>query len=104
MKKIKVESKERIEELLYASYVLALKDDQFRSFGGFQRWWYDKQHNVCHSCGSRWADGTKEIESCSLKKAAKILWHHRDSLFLYTRGLSGYEKSKVATCFEHPEL
>ena len=104
MRKIKVDSKEHIKQLLYSSYVVGIKDDQFRSFGGFQRWWYDRALDVCHSCGSHWAEDEKEIESCSLKKAAKVLWHYRDSLFLYTKDLSKHEISKIEHCLEDSKL
>ena len=46
MKKIDVEDKTQIKQLLYTGNVFGLRNDQFRSFGGFQLWWYDKQFDV----------------------------------------------------------
>ena len=36
MKKIKVKDKAHIRRLLYAEFVMGIKGDQYRSFGGFQ--------------------------------------------------------------------
>jgi len=87
MKKINVEDKTHIKQLLYTGNVFAVKGDQYRSFGGFQLWWYDKSHDLCNYCGSYWADIRKKIRHCSLNRAAKILWRHRRSLFLRRKQL-----------------
>lgn len=92
MKKIEVKNKEQIKQLLYAGHILGIKDEQYHSFGGFQRWWYVKELDTCHSCKSHGpdgkekthgADGKEKIESCSLDKTAKILWHNHNTLFMY---------------------
>ena len=82
MRKINVEDKIQIKQLLYTGSVFGIRDDQYRSFSGFQLWWYDKKLDVCSCCGSQWTDIRKRIQHCSLNKAAKILWHKRHSLFL----------------------
>ncbi|KPL20278.1 MAG: hypothetical protein AMJ75_12005 [Phycisphaerae bacterium SM1_79] len=87
MRKINVEDKSQIKQLLYAGGVFGIKDDQYRSFGGFQLWWYDKQLDVCNCCASYWSDGRKRIQYCSLDRAAKTLWHKRDCLFLRSKHL-----------------
>ncbi len=82
MKKISVEDKTQIKQLLYTGGVLGLRGDQYRSFGGFQLWWYDKQLDVCNRCGSHWGDANRKVQQCSLNRAASILWHNRRALFL----------------------
>jgi hypothetical protein len=54
MKKISVEDRTQIKQLLYNGVVFGIKDDRYRSFGGFQLWWYDKQLDVCNRCESSW--------------------------------------------------
>ena len=88
MKQITVDNKGQIKQLLYGDGVLGIKDDNCYAFGGFQLWWYDKQHDVCRCCRSRWTDLRREIEGHSLDRAAAILWHSRDALFLRDRRLS----------------
>ncbi len=87
MKKINVEDKTQIKQLLYSGSVFGIKDDRYRSFGGFQLWWYDKQLDVCTCCESHWSDVRKRIQHCSLNRAAKILWYNRNSLFLRSKNL-----------------
>jgi hypothetical protein len=87
MKKISVDDKTQIKQLRYTGSVFGLKGDQFRSFGGFQLWWYDKQLDVCNRCESHWADARRGVQQCSLSRAASILWHNRRSLFLRHRRL-----------------
>ena len=92
MKKVSVEDKTQIKRLLYNGNVFGLRGDQFRSFGGFQLWWYDRQLDVCNRCGSHWADARRQIQQCSLNRAASILWHNRRSLFLRHRQLNEDER------------
>jgi hypothetical protein len=92
MRKINVEDKDQIKQLLYAGGVFGIKGDQYRSFGGFQLWWYDKQLDICSCCESYWSDGRKKVRHCSLNRAAKILWHKRDSLFLRSKHLPDDKK------------
>jgi len=87
MKRIGVADKSQIKQLLYTECVLGVKDDQYHSFNGFQLWWYDKQRDVCNCCQSHWTNLRKKVERHSLDKAAKILWHKRNSLFLRKRNL-----------------
>ena len=94
MRKIKVSSKDQIKELLYDGFVLGVKDDRYRSFGGFQRWFYDREHNVCRSCATDWTD-LKRIENYSLNKAAKRLWHNHKSLFVYTKNIPPEKQHKI---------
>lgn len=95
MKKIAVEDKFQIKQLLYSAYVLGVKDRRYRSFGGFQLWWYDRQRDVCSCCESCWSDVGKKVMYHSLDKAAKILWRHRNCLFL--RGKRLFEDRKLIT-------
>ena len=88
MRKIDVEDKFQIKQLLYSDCVLGIKDNRYRSFGGFQPWWYDKQRDICNCCQSYWSSVRKNVECHSLDKAAKILWRKRNSLFLRTKHLS----------------
>ena len=46
MKRIAVDNKMHIKELLYSDCVLGIRDDSCQSFGGFQLWWYDKEHDT----------------------------------------------------------
>jgi len=87
MKRIGVEDKSQIKQLLYTQCVLGVKDDQYHSFNGFQLWWYDKQRDVCNCCQSNWTNVRKKVERHSLDKAAKILWHRRNSLFIRNKNL-----------------
>ncbi|UCD49832.1 MAG: hypothetical protein JSW27_20170 [Phycisphaerales bacterium] len=95
MKRITVNNKTDIKQLLYSDCVLGIPDDACQSFGGFQLWWYDKQHDRCHCCQSRWADLRRRVEQCSLDKAARVLWHKRRALFLRGRRFS--EDRKLTT-------
>lgn len=88
MKKITVRDKTHIKQLLYDEWVLGIKDDQFRSFGGFQLWWFDKQHGVCDCCESHWSDPRKKVIHYNLDRAAKILWRNRHRLFVRTKHVS----------------
>jgi len=81
MKKIEVRDKTHIKELLYAEHVLGIKGAEFRAFGGFQLWWYDRHRGVCDCCDSHWSDPRKHVTHCKLDKAAKILWRHRHDLY-----------------------
>jgi len=99
MKKIMVSKKFQIEGLLYEGYALGLKDDRFSSFGGFQRWKYNPKEKNCYSCQADWDDRRNTIMTYSMKKAVKILWHNRDSLFLYTKELSKEQKTKIKFLF-----
>ena len=100
MKKLKVEDKAQIKQLLYGEFVLGIKGEQYRAFGGFQLWWFDKQRGVCDCCESRWSDPRKKLSHYSLDKAAKILWRHRDSLYIRTKHLSEDKKLEI---LEHLE-
>lgn len=88
MKRITVNDKWQIKQLLYSDCVLGIKDDECQGFGGFELWWYDKQHDICRCCRSRWSDLRRQIEQHSLDRAAGILWHSRNELFLRHRTLS----------------
>ena len=82
MRKISVEDKTQIKQLLYTGNVFGLRGDQFRAFGGFQLWWYEKQLDACNRSESHWVDVRRKVQRCSLIRAASILWHNRQSLFL----------------------
>ena len=101
MRPISVEDKTQIKQLLYTGNVFGIKDDQFRAFGGFQLWWYDKHLDVCSYCESHWSDGRKTIHHCSLNKAARILWHHHKSLFLRHKHLDEDKRLMSANCLAH---
>ena len=96
MKKISVEDKTQIKQLLYYGYVFGIRDDRYKSFGGFQLWWYDKQLDVCSRCESHWSDGQKRIHQCSLNAAANILWHSRRSLYVRSKQLPDDKRLKTA--------
>lgn len=100
MKKIQVKDKEHIKQLLYTECVLGIKGDQYKGFGGFQLWWYDKERGVCDCCESRWSDPRKKLVHYQMDKAVKILWRHRHSL--YMRGKHVSEDSSILT-LEHLE-
>ena len=95
MKKIDVKNKAQIKQLLYIGNVLGIKDDRYRSFGGFQLWWYNRQHDVCDCCESHWSDIRKRVHHFSLDRAAKILWQNRNSLFIRSKHLP--EDKKLVT-------
>ena len=97
MKQISVADKTHIKQLLYSNLVLGVKHDRYRSFGGFQLWWYERDRDTCLCCYSSWSDGRKRVEHYSLDKAAKTLWHARKHLYVRSRqlvednGLHAYE-------------
>ena len=95
MKKIEVKDKAHIKQLLYLEWVFGVKDDPYKSFGGFQLWWFDKQRGVCDCCESHWTDRRKKLAHYSLDKAAKILWRHRDSLYVRKKHVS--EDKRIQT-------
>ncbi|MHC4758234.1 MAG: hypothetical protein ACYTE8_06230 [Planctomycetota bacterium] len=101
MQRIFVKDKARIRELLYDGYILAIQDDKFAG-GGFERWMFDKQTGKCKSCASFWQARQRKIRVYKLDKAAKILWHHRDSLYIYTKKLTEVEKYLIRDCLEQP--
>jgi hypothetical protein len=88
MRQINVIDKQQIKELLYRDCVLGIRDDSCYAFGGFELWWYDKEHDVCRCCRSRWADLRRRVEEHSLDRAAGLLWHNRAALFLRHKVLS----------------
>jgi hypothetical protein len=96
MKKIEVESKFQIKQLLYSNCVLGIRDNRYRSFGGFQLWWYDKQRDVCSCCDSDWSDLRKKVKRHSLDRAAKKLWNKRNLLFLRSKPLPADRRLLVA--------
>ncbi len=100
MRKIEIQNKAQIKQLLYTGNVLGIKDDKYRSFGGFQLWWYDKHHGVCDCCDSRWSDPRKRLVHYSMNKAAKILWHNRHRLFVRSKHVS---EDKRLLKLEHME-
>ncbi len=69
MKKISVEDKTQIKQLLYYGNVLGIKDDRYRSFGGFQLWWYivlprialNSRRNVPCDCPRYWTRNPSRI-------------------------------------------
>ena len=99
MKKVSVEDKTQIKQLLYNGNVFGLRGDQFRAFGGFQLWWYDRQLDVCNRCESHWADTVRKVQKCSLNRAASILWHNRRALFLRHRQLQEDKRLMVVGHF-----
>lgn len=92
MKPVTVNDREQIKQLLYCDGVLGVKDNTCPAFNGFELWWYDKQHDVCRRCRSRWTDLKKQVERHSLDHAAAILWQSRNALFLRDRHLSEDQK------------
>jgi hypothetical protein len=87
MKRITVNDRRQIRQLLYGQGVLGVRNATSPAFDGFELWWYDKQHDICRCCRSRWSDLRKQIEGHSLDHAAAILWHSRNALFLRDRHL-----------------
>ncbi len=88
MKRITVSDRWQIKQLLYSEGVLGVKDEACPAFDGFALWWYDKKHDICRCCRSRWSDLKKQIEGHTLDHAAAILWHNRQELYLRDRRLS----------------
>ncbi|MHC4293427.1 MAG: hypothetical protein ACYSTX_03960 [Planctomycetota bacterium] len=99
MQRIFVKDKSRIRELLYDGYILGIKDDKFAA-GGIERWMFDKQIGKCQSCAAFWSDRKKKVRTYKLDKAAKILWHHRKSLYIYTKKLTETERFLIRDCLE----
>ena len=73
MKRINVSDRVQIKQLLYCDGVLAVKDDACPAFDGFELWWYDKKHDICQCCRSRWSDLRKHVEKYTLDHAASIV-------------------------------
>jgi hypothetical protein len=101
MKKISVEDKTQIKQFLYFGYVFGIKDDRYRSFGGFQLWWYDKQVDVCNCCESHWSDRHKRIHHYSLDRAANVLWHNRRSLYVRNKQLPDDKRLMTVGHYEY---
>ena len=99
MKKLTVKDKGRIRELLYDGFVLAIKDDKFAG-GGFERWTFDRQTCKCRSCAAFWADRKRKIRNYNLNRATKVLWHHRNSLYIYTKELNENKRRLIRDCIE----
>jgi hypothetical protein len=95
MKKADVKSKAEIKQLLYLGNVLGIKNDKYRSFGGFQLWWYDRHLDVCDCCESHWSDIRKKVHHFSLDRAVKTLWYNRNALFIRSKHLP--EDKKLVT-------
>ena len=95
MKKLEAKDKAHIKELLYGEWVFGIKDDQYKGFCGFQLWWFDKHRGVCDCCESHWTDRRKKITHYSLDKAAKILWKHRDSLYVRKKHVSEDKRIQI---------
>ncbi len=85
MKQVYVRNRQEIEQLLYTDSVLGVKADRFKAFGGFQLWWFDREHGICRSCESQWSDSRKRVGHYHLDKASKILWKHRRCLYVRSR-------------------
>ena len=100
MRKIEIQNKAQIKQLLYVGNVLGIKDDQYRSFGGFQLWWYDKHLDICDCCESYWSDVRKRVHHYSLNRATRILWHNRHCLFLRNKHLPEDKKLTTIGHFE----
>ena len=100
MKKADVKSKAEIKQLLCLGNVLGIKNDKYRSFGGFQLWWYDKHLDICDCCESYWSDVRKRVHHYSLNKATRILWHNRQFLYLRTKHLPEDKKLMTIGHFE----
>ncbi len=100
MKKIEIQNKAQIKQLLYTGNVLGIKNDQYRSFGGFQLWWYDKHLDICDCCESYWSDVRKRVHHYSLNRATRILWHNRHCLFLRNKHLPEDKKLAAIGHFE----
>jgi len=97
MRQITVNDKLHIKELLYNDCVLGVRTDSCYAFGGFELWWYDREHDVCRCCRSSWSDFRRQIEEHSLDHAASLLWHNRDTLFLRHKVLSQDRKLQLLT-------
>ncbi|MHC4265158.1 MAG: hypothetical protein ACYSUK_04405 [Planctomycetota bacterium] len=102
MQKITVKEKGRIRELLYDGYIIGIKDDKF-SAGGIERWMFDKHTGKCQSCASFWGDRKRKIRTYKLDKAAKILWRHRKSLYIFTKKLTEVERYLIRDCLDESE-
>lgn len=98
MKPIEVKGKAHIKQLLYAEHVFGIKGDQFRGFGGFQLWWYDRHRGQCDCCDSHWSDPRKLVTHYSLDEAARILWHHRKHLYIRIKHV---EEDRGIQALEH---
>ncbi|UCG49265.1 MAG: hypothetical protein JSU94_05670 [Phycisphaerales bacterium] len=100
MKKLDIQDKAGIRQLLYCGCVLGVKDDRYRSFGGFQLWWYEKEYDACYCCESHWSNVKTIVKRYSLDKAAKILWRSRYSLFVRRKNLA---RDKRLASLAYPE-
>jgi len=97
MKQITVNDKWQIKELLYSECVLGIRDSSCCTFGGFELWWYDREHDVCRCRRSRWSDFRRQVEEHSLDHAASLLWHNRSMLFLRHKVLSQDRMLQILT-------
>ena len=104
MKHVNFTSNDHIKQLLYSGFHIGIKDDSYKSFGGFQRWWYDKGSDRCFSCESHWADRRKRFKCYTLKKGSKLLWSNRDRLYVYTRGLNEQKIKELERYFLHSHV
>ena len=88
MRQITVNDRTDIKQLLCSDYIVGIRDNGCCAFGGFELWWYDREHDVCRCRRSRWSDFRREVEEHSLDHAASLLWHNRATLFLRHKPLT----------------
>ena len=88
MGQITINDKVDIKQLLCSDYIVGVRSTACYAYGGFELWWYDRQHDVCRCRRSRWSDFRQQIEEHSLDHAASFLWHNRGTLFLRQRRAS----------------
>jgi hypothetical protein len=82
MRQITINCKVDIKQLLCSDYIVGVRSTASYAYGGFELWWYDRQHDICRCRRSRWSDLRQQIEEHSLDHAASFLWHNRATLFL----------------------
>ncbi len=85
MRQITVNDRTDIKQLLCSDYIVGVRSGTSCALGGFELWWYDREHDICRCRRSLWHDFRRQIEEHTLDHAASLLWHNRGALFLRHR-------------------
>lgn len=85
MRQVTINDRTDIRQLLCSDYIVGVRSSNSYPFGGFELWWYDREHDVCRCRRSLWHEFRRQVEEHSLDHATNLLWINRGNLFLRHR-------------------
>ena len=97
MSQIAINDRTDIKQLLCSDYIVGVRSSSCYAYGGFELWWYDREHDICRCRRSLWHDFRRQIEEHTLDHAASLLWHNRGALFLRHRRLAENGDAALST-------